>query len=114
MASFRRGDGRVKEYGLDTVWSTFTPLATSAKAVNLGQGFPDMPAADFVKRAAEKAVSDDACTQYSPSRGRPSLLKQLASDYSRDFGDRVLDPASNFMVTLGANQGQCPADDVLR
>jgi aspartate/methionine/tyrosine aminotransferase len=94
---------RATGYGLQTVWSTFTPLAISSKAVNLGQGFPDLPPADFVKNAVIEAVMEDAVNQYAPSRGRPSLLAELARDYSVDMR-RALS-SENVLVTLGANQG---------
>lgn len=38
------------------VWSIFSPMAAELKAVNLGQGFPNVPAADFIKQAACDAV----------------------------------------------------------
>lgn len=89
--------------GLQTVWSTFTPLAVANNAVNLGQGFPDLPVADFVKQAAQDAIAEDSINQYAPSRGRPNLIKALAIDYEADMGRRLT--GENVMVTLGANQG---------
>ena len=35
----------------EDVWNIFTPLANKHNAVNLGQGFPNFPAADFIKVA---------------------------------------------------------------
>ena len=95
--------GRAANYGLQTVWSTFTPLAVACKAVNLGQGFPDFSPADFVVSSATQALKSELCNQYAPSRGRSSLIEELIVDYSRDFG-RHLNP-NNVLVTLGANQG---------
>lgn len=96
---------RAVGYGLQTVWSTFTPLAQACGAVNLGQGFPDIPPADFVKQAAvDSILSTSDMNQYAPSRGRKSLRDQLAIDYSKDLG-KVIDGDHNVMVTLGANQG---------
>jgi hypothetical protein len=40
---------RAAHYGEKDVWGIFTPLAVQHKAVNLGQGFPNIPAPDFVK-----------------------------------------------------------------
>lgn len=36
-------------YGDKDVWGIFTPLAIQYKAVNLGQGFPNIPAPEFIK-----------------------------------------------------------------
>lgn len=40
---------RAAHYGEKDVWGIFTPLALQHKAVNLGQGFPNIPAPNFVK-----------------------------------------------------------------
>lgn len=40
---------RATKYGEKDVWAIFTPLANAHKAVNLGQGFPNIPAPAFVK-----------------------------------------------------------------
>lgn len=40
---------RAAHYGEKDVWGIFTPLAVQHKAINLGQGFPNIPAPDFVK-----------------------------------------------------------------
>lgn len=66
----------VRSFPTRDVWAIFTPLANEFKAsnirasilVNLGQGFPDFPAADFVKESAKKAI-DANMNQYAPSRG---------------------------------------------
>ena len=42
---------RVQGFGA-TVFAEFTALANQHQAVNLGQGFPDFPAPDFIKAAA--------------------------------------------------------------
>jgi len=31
------------------VWNIFTPLANEQRSINLGQGFPSFPVADFIK-----------------------------------------------------------------
>jgi len=73
-------------------------------AVNLGQGFMNFPAPDFVKQAAKQCVVSDHCTQYSPPRGRPRLKKALADTYSPSMG-RTLDPQSEILITAGGNEG---------
>ncbi|KAJ1673126.1 arylformamidase, partial [Spiromyces aspiralis] len=71
---------------------------------NLGQGFMNFPAPDFIKEAGRQCVSDDACNQYSPPRGRPRLLNAVARRYSQILG-RELDPNTNIAVSAGANEG---------
>lgn len=40
---------RASRYGEKDVWGIFTPLAVANNSVNLGQGFPNIPAPSFVK-----------------------------------------------------------------
>ena len=65
---------RAASYGHKDVWAIFSPLAAKHQSVNLGQGFPNMPAAAFVKDAACSAIHQDI-NQYAPSRGLPVLLQ---------------------------------------
>ncbi|KAJ1911594.1 arylformamidase [Mycoemilia scoparia] len=91
-----------KSGGID-VWTLFNQAAAKAKAVNLGQGFMNFESPEFIKKASQKCVADDACNQYSPPRGRPNVLNAIAKRYSRIL-DRQLDPASEIVVTAGANE----------
>jgi kynurenine--oxoglutarate transaminase/cysteine-S-conjugate beta-lyase/glutamine--phenylpyruvate transaminase len=88
----------MKSFG-GTVWTEFTPLAIKHQAVNLGQGFPDFEAPEFVLAAAQKAV---ACNlnQYTRSQGHLRLVNALAKYYSPQFG-RQIDPLSEIVVTIG-------------
>lgn len=79
-----------------------TELAERHGAVNLGQGFPDFPSPDFVKRAAVVAVEQDI-NQYAPSAGRFSLRAAIARRLELDYG-WVLDPAAQIVVTHGATE----------
>ena len=65
------------QFGLETVWQEFSPLAARVGAVNLGQGFPDWATPDFVKNAMKK-TQDDNINQYCRSAGLPSLVQALA------------------------------------
>jgi hypothetical protein len=40
---------RAAKYGEKDVWGIFTPLAIANGAINLGQGFPNINAPDFIK-----------------------------------------------------------------
>ena len=93
---------RLQGFGA-TVFAEFTALANQVQAVNLGQGFPDFPAPDFIKAAAAQAVAGDL-NQYTRSAGHPRLVKALASFYSPRF-DRTLDPLAELVITVGATEG---------
>lgn len=75
-ASTRRA-ARVAGFGT-SIFSEMTALATRHAAINLGQGFPDLPAPDFVKEAALRAIGADL-NQYAPSAGVPRLQQALAA-----------------------------------
>ena len=93
---------RVRAFGA-TVFAEFTALANASGAVNLGQGFPNFPAPDFVKEAARAAIAADL-NQYARSAGHPRLVHALAQVYSPLFG-RTLDPMQEIVVTVGATEG---------
>ncbi len=63
-APYPRPARRASSYGEKDVWGIFTPLAIKHDAVNLGQGFPNLPAPSFVK------VCGRARFLYHPDRGR--------------------------------------------
>ncbi len=93
---------RVRTFGA-TVFAEFTALANATGAVNLGQGFPNFAAPDFVKEAAQAAIAADL-NQYARSAGHPRLVNALAQVYSPLFG-RMLDPMQEIVVTVGATEG---------
>lgn len=93
---------RVRTFGA-TVFAEFTALANATGAVNLGQGFPNFAAPDFVKEAAQTAIAADL-NQYARSAGHPRLVNALAQVYSPLFG-RTLDPMQEIVVTVGATEG---------
>ncbi|MCB0074940.1 MAG: aminotransferase, partial [Caldilineaceae bacterium] len=63
---------RVQSFG-PTVFAEFTALAIEHDAVNLGQGFPNFPAPDFIKEAAATAITGDL-NQYARAAGHPRLV----------------------------------------
>ena len=93
---------RVRSFGV-TVFAEFSALALQYNAVNLGQGFPNFPAPDFVKEAAQQAIADDI-NQYARSAGHLRLVKALANVYSPLFG-RELNPLTEIVTTVGATEG---------
>jgi aspartate/methionine/tyrosine aminotransferase len=92
---------RVRGFGT-TVFAEFTALAIQHNAVNLGQGFPNFPAPDFIKEAAQRAIATDL-NQYARSAGHPHLVQALANVYGPLFG-RELDPMREIVVTTGATE----------
>jgi aspartate/methionine/tyrosine aminotransferase len=93
---------RVQGFGA-TVFAEFTALANEHQAVNLGQGFPNFPAPDFVKDAARNAIAADL-NQYARGGGHPRLVNAVADVYGPLFG-RELDPMTNVLITVGATEG---------
>ncbi len=93
---------RVASFG-PTVFAEFTALALRTGAVNLGQGFPNFAAPDFVKDAAQAAIAADL-NQYARGAGHVRLVEALARTY-RPLFNRELDPLTEIVVTDGATEG---------
>ncbi len=93
---------RVQSFGT-TVFAEYSALSLEYDAINLGQGFPDFPAPDFVIEAARTALAS-GYNQYARSAGHPRLVNALAAVYSPVF-DRELDPLTEIVVTTGATEG---------
>ncbi|KAJ1719817.1 arylformamidase [Coemansia erecta] len=88
--------------GLD-VWTMMNQAAAEVGAVNLGQGFMSFPPKEFITRAAQKALEENAHNQYAPPRGRPALLEQVAARFGLRLG-RPIDTASEISIHAGANE----------
>ena len=85
-----------------TVFETMSRLARETGAVNLGQGFPDDPGPEDVRRKAAEAVVS-GWNQYPPMMGLPEL-RQAASAHFRHWQELDLDPDAEIMVTSGATE----------
>ena len=70
---------RLEQFG-ETVFATWSRLAVEHNAINLGQGFPDFDAPEFVKEAAIQAIRDGE-NQYSRSAGHPLLVEAIADTF---------------------------------
>lgn len=92
---------RVTAFGT-TIFTEMTALAIEHDAVNLGQGFPDFAAPDFLKEAAQKAISDDI-NQYAPASGRPRLRTAVSQKMADVYGLQV-DPMREVTITHGATE----------
>ncbi|KAK9248558.1 pyridoxal phosphate-dependent transferase [Lipomyces tetrasporus] len=96
------------------VWTIVNEAAAEAQAslpfpvLNLGQGFFSYNPPDFAIKAAQDALNDVSCNQYSHTKGRPSLRKALAAAYEPSFG-RKINWETEVVVTSGANEGMFSA-----
>jgi|TARA_B100000315_G_C14505981_1_gene554626 aspartate/methionine/tyrosine aminotransferase len=88
---------RLEKFG-ETVFATWSRIAVENDAINLGQGFPDFDAPDFVKDAAIKAIRDGE-NQYSRSAGHPLLVKAIADTF-----ELKVDPMEEVTVTCGSTE----------
>jgi N-succinyldiaminopimelate aminotransferase len=85
-----------------TVFSVMSGLAREHGAINLGQGFPDDPGPEALRRAAAEAVLN-GYNQYPPTTGLPELRQAVARHYARAQG-LDLDWASEVTITSGATE----------
>ena len=85
-----------------TIFETMSRLAREHQAVNLGQGFPDDPGPEDVRRKAAQAVIE-GWNQYPPMMGLPEL-RQATATHFRHWQGLELDPDAEVMVTSGATE----------
>ena len=85
-----------------SVFEVMSALAREHDAVNLGQGFPDDPGPEDVRRKAAEAVVD-GWNQYPPMPGIPELRRAIAAHY-RHWQGLEFDPEAEIMVTSGATE----------
>lgn len=85
-----------------TIFETMSRLAGQHRAINLGQGFPDDPGPEDVRRAAAEAVIS-GWNQYPPMMGLPDLRQAVAAHYKR-FHALDLNWETEVMVTSGATE----------
>jgi len=85
-----------------SVFEVMSRLARETGAVNLGQGFPDDPGPEDVRRKAAEAVVE-GWNQYPPMMGLPELRGAVAAHY-RHWQDLDLDPETEVMITSGATE----------
>jgi len=85
-----------------SIFTEITALALRTGAVNLGQGFPDFDAPDFVKEAAVRAIRDGH-NQYARPYGIPPLVEAIAAHQERFHGLRY-EPLDEVTVVAGATE----------
>jgi aspartate/methionine/tyrosine aminotransferase len=91
----------------NTVFDVMSGLARELNAINLGQGFPDDPGPEDVRRKAADAVLH-GWNQYPPMMGLPDLRQAIAAHYAR-FQGVDLDATKETMVTSGATEALAAA-----
>jgi len=76
-------------------------------AVNLSQGFPDFPAPEEIKRAAQEAIAADV-NQYAITWGAKDFREAIAEKTKWYLGLDV-DPEAEITVTCGSTEGMIAA-----
>lgn len=85
-----------------TIFEVMSGLARESGAINLGQGFPDEPGPEPIRRQAAEAVLH-GYNQYPPMAGLPELREAVARHYAR-FQGLDLDWKSEVTITSGATE----------
>ena len=86
----------------ESVIREMTRLAMTHDAINLAQGFPDFPAPDEVKRAAQEAIAADI-NQYAITWGARPFREAIAAKFELSYGMAV-DPERQLCVTCGSTE----------
>jgi aspartate/methionine/tyrosine aminotransferase len=85
-----------------TIFEAMSQLARDNNAINLGQGFPDDPGPEDIRRAAADAVVN-GYNQYPSMMGIPELRAAIATHYGH-WHHLKLDPMTEVMVTSGGTE----------
>jgi N-succinyldiaminopimelate aminotransferase len=85
-----------------TIFTVMSALATEHKAVNLGQGFPDLDGPEAIRAAAAKVLMEGP-NQYPPMQGLADLRRAL-SDHARHFYKLDYDWSDEVLVTSGGTE----------
>jgi aspartate/methionine/tyrosine aminotransferase len=94
-----------------TIFEEMSRLAIAHKAVNLGQGFPDVDGPEDLRRKAAEALIEGP-NQYPPMLGLMALREAVAANWKRFHGLDV-DPVREVLVTSGATEALSDAINAL-
>ncbi len=89
-----------------TIFDRMSALARELGAINLGQGFPDLPEPAELIEAARRALTEKS-NQYPPMRGLAELRRAVAGYYAREQGLEVRE--EEVIVTSGATEALAAA-----
>ena len=84
-----------------TIFTEMSALAQQHGAVNVSQGFPDIPPPEGLVEAATKALRDGV-HQYAPMAGRPDLREWICGHHAERHGANY-DPAAECTIGAGAS-----------
>ena len=85
-----------------TIFTVMSALATEHKAVNLGQGFPDLDGPESVRAEAARVLMEGP-NQYPPMPGMPELRRELSA-HARRFYGLDYDWRDEVLVTSGGTE----------
>jgi aspartate/methionine/tyrosine aminotransferase len=85
-----------------TIFTVMSALATEHKAVNLGQGFPDLDGPETIRAIAAKALLEGP-NQYPPMPGLVELRRELSAHAKRFYG-LDYDWRDEVLVTSGGTE----------
>jgi aspartate/methionine/tyrosine aminotransferase len=94
-----------------TIFEEMSRLAMAHKAVNLGQGFPDVDGPEDIRAKAAEALLAGP-NQYPPMLGLLDLREAVAANWRR-FHALDVDPAREVLVTSGATEALSDAINAL-
>ena len=92
---------RLQPFG-ETIFATMSAKAAAAKAINLGQGFPEEDGPQSMLDRAVKEIRSGN-NQYAPGTGFPVLREAIAAERKARYG-LATDPDSEIVVTVGATE----------
>ncbi len=85
-----------------TIFTVMSQLAAQHKAINLGQGFPDFDAPEFLREALARHTNSGR-NQYAPMAGLPRLRQAIAAKVAACYG-RGVDVDAEITVTSGGSE----------
>ncbi len=85
-----------------SIFTVMSALAVRYKAINLGQGFPDLDGPEGVRAVAAKALIDGP-NQYPLMRGVMELRRALSAHAGKFYG-LVYDAENEVLITSGATE----------
>jgi len=90
------------EHFTESVIREMTRQAMQHGAVNLAQGFPDFPAPEEIKRAAQEAIAADV-NQYAITWGAKNLRNAIARQ-TKEWQGIAVDPETQITVCCGSTE----------
>jgi len=94
-----------------TIFEEMSRLAIAHKAVNLGQGFPDVDGPEDIRKKAAEALIEGP-NQYPPMLGVMALREAVAANWKR-FHNLEVDPVNEVLITSGATEALSDAINAL-